>query len=114
MFSLSKAESGVVCHPASTYSTGTCFIMAKRSMFRLVFAASAACAVASLPAMHAAAATPPSVQISNGAITATVYLPDAEAGFYRGTRFDWAGVIGALEYRGHTFYAPWFTKTDAT
>ena len=54
-----------------------------------------------------------SVQITNGAITATVYLPGAADGFYRGTRFDWAGVIGRLEYRGHTFYAPWFTKTDA-
>ena len=69
--------------------------------------------VAAELAMHAQASTPPSVQISNGAVTATVYLPDAAAGFYRGTRFDWAGVIGRLEYRGHTFYAPWFTKTDA-
>jgi hypothetical protein len=43
-----------------------------------------------------------------------VYLPDVAEGFYRGTRFDAAGVIGRLEYRGHTFYAPWFSKTDAT
>jgi hypothetical protein len=64
------------------------------------------------PAMHAQTPAPPSVRISNGSITATVYLPDAATGFYRGTRFDWAGVIGRLEYRGHTFYAPWFTKTD--
>ena len=62
--------------------------------------------------MHAQRSAPPSVQISNGAITATVYLPDATGGYYRGTRFDWAGVIGRLGYRGHTFYAPWFTKTD--
>ena len=67
-----------------------------------------------VPTMQAQGSGPPSVQISNGAITATVYLPDAAAGFYRGTRFDWAGVIGRLEYRGHIFYAPWFTKTDAT
>jgi len=71
-------------------------------------------AVAWAPQVHARAPTPPSVQITNGAITATVYLPDAAAGFYRGTRFDWAGVIGRLEYHGHTFYAPWFTKTDPT
>ncbi|MEO8070674.1 MAG: hypothetical protein ABI652_04685 [Acidobacteriota bacterium] len=57
---------------------------------------------------------PPSVKIANGGVTATVYLPDAAAGFYRGTRFDWSGVIGRLDYRGHTFYAPWFTKFDAT
>ncbi len=62
---------------------------------------------------HAQASEPPSVKITNGIITATVYLPDATAGYYRGTRFDWAGVIGRLEYGGHTFYAPWFTKTDA-
>jgi hypothetical protein len=65
-----------------------------------------------VPAIHARSSAPPSVQISNGAITATVYLPDAATGFYRGTRFDWSGVIGRLEHRGHTFYAPWFTKTD--
>jgi hypothetical protein len=55
---------------------------------------------------------PPSVEITNADLSATVYLPDAAAGFYRGTRFDWAGVISRLEYRGHTFYAPWFTRTD--
>jgi hypothetical protein len=55
---------------------------------------------------------PPSVDISNGSIAATIYLPDARAGFYRGTRFDWSGVIGRLTYAGHTFYGPWFTKTD--
>lgn len=71
-------------------------------------------AVARVPALSAQLSTPPSVQIANGAITATVYLPDATAGYYRGTRFDWAGVIGRLEFRGHTFYAPWFTRTDAT
>jgi hypothetical protein len=65
-------------------------------------------------AMHAQTPTPPSVRISNGTVTATVYLPDAAAGYYRGTRFDWGGVIGQLEHRGHTFYGPWFTKTDAT
>jgi hypothetical protein len=65
------------------------------------------------PAMHGQTSVPPSVQISNGAVSATVYLPDATAGYYRGTRFDWGGVIGRLEFRGHTFYAPWFTRTDA-
>jgi hypothetical protein len=79
----------------------------------LVVLVGASVAVRALvPATHAQTAAPRSVQISNGAITATVYLPDAAAGFYRGTRFDWSGVIGLLEHRGHTFYAPWFTKTD--
>jgi hypothetical protein len=54
----------------------------------------------------------PEAQISNGQITAKLYLPDAQRGFYRSTRFDWSGVIASLEYRGHQFYAPWFTGTD--
>ncbi|MGA8596144.1 MAG: hypothetical protein WB676_15610 [Bryobacteraceae bacterium] len=60
------------------------------------------------------AETPPQTQISNGVITAAIYLPDAQKGYYRGTRFDWSGVIGRLEYAGHNYYAPWFTKTDPT
>jgi hypothetical protein len=60
------------------------------------------------------AGTPPQTQISNDAMTATVYLPDAGKGYYRGTRFDWSGVIGRLEYAGHNYYGPWFTKTDPT
>lgn len=52
----------------------------------------------------------PQVEISNGVITAQVYLPDAVKGYYRGTRFDWSGVIGSLHYKGHNYYGPWFTK----
>jgi hypothetical protein len=50
----------------------------------------------------------PAVTISNGQVAAKIYLPDGERGFYRGVRFDWAGVIGSLVYRGHDFYVPWF------
>ena len=39
-----------------------------------------------------------------------VYLPDAKAGFYRSTRFDWSGAIASLEYKGHKYYGTWFTK----
>jgi hypothetical protein len=52
----------------------------------------------------------PAHEISNGQIKAKIYLPDAEHGFYRSTRFDWSGVIGSLEYKGHNYYGPWFTK----
>jgi hypothetical protein len=55
---------------------------------------------------------PPESVISNGQISAKVYLPDAERGFYRSTRFDWSGVIASLEFKGHQFYGPWFTGTD--
>lgn len=50
----------------------------------------------------------PSVQINNREISATLFVPDPRRGFYRGTRFDWAGLIGSLRYQGHDFYAPWF------
>lgn len=54
------------------------------------------------------------VQISNGLIHVTIHTPDPVSGFYRGTRFDWSGVIGSLIYNGHNYYGPWFTKADPT
>ena len=54
----------------------------------------------------------PQTKLSNGVLDATIYLPDADHGFYRGTRFDWAGVIGSLEYKGHSYYGPFFEKFD--
>lgn len=41
-----------------------------------------------------------------------VYLPDAQNGFYRSTRFAWSGAIGLLEYHGHTYYKNWFKSTS--
>jgi hypothetical protein len=52
----------------------------------------------------------PSHEITNGEITATVYLPDAKSGFYRTTRFDWSGAIGSLKYKGHDYYGTWWSK----
>ena len=57
------------------------------------------------------AQNPPEAEISNGTIHAKVYLPDAKIGFYRGTRFDWSGVVNSLKFKGHDYYGPWFTKT---
>ena len=62
----------------------------------------------------AQAADSPDAEISNGVIRATIHLPDPDKGFYRGTRFDWSGIIGRLEYAGHNYYGPWFTKTNPT
>jgi hypothetical protein len=53
------------------------------------------------------AADYPSSSISNGPIHATLYLPDAHAGYYQGTRFDWSGQITSLEYKGHTYFGKW-------
>jgi len=55
---------------------------------------------------------PPHAEITNGLLHVSLYLPDVNEGFYRGTRFDWSGVIRSLEYNGHNYYGPWFTKTD--
>jgi hypothetical protein len=52
------------------------------------------------------------VKISNGVLRAKVYLPDGEKGFYRGMRFDWAGVMASLEYKSHGYLGPFFEKFD--
>ena len=54
----------------------------------------------------------PQAQISSGAVSATLYLPDPERGYYRATRFDWSGVIARLEYAGHNYFGQWFPKYD--
>lgn len=41
-------------------------------------------------------------------------LPDQTNGYYRGTRFDWSGVINSLIHAGHNYYGPWFTETNPT
>lgn len=50
----------------------------------------------------------PEAAISNGLIEAKLYLPDADRGFYRATRFDWAGVVSSLTYKGHEFFGQWY------
>jgi len=54
----------------------------------------------------------PQTEISHGVLRAKIYLPDAEKGYYRGMRFDWAGVMASLEYRGHGYFGPFFEKFD--
>jgi hypothetical protein len=52
----------------------------------------------------------PQAEITNGLIRARLYLPDSQNGFYRGARFDWAGVIPELVYKGHTFFGKWYSQ----
>jgi hypothetical protein len=54
----------------------------------------------------------PKAVISNGAVRAVVYLPDAQKGYYRSTRFDWSGVVACLTYKGHTYFGVWFDRYD--
>lgn len=56
----------------------------------------------------------PKAEISNGLITAKLFLPDKESGYYRGTRFDWSGVMPELEYNGHTYFGQWFDNYEPT
>jgi hypothetical protein len=65
-----------------------------------------------VPIREACAAPPRSVEITNTQLRAWVCLPDASTGFYRGTRFDWSGVIVDLEFAGHNYFPPWFQRTD--
>ncbi len=59
-----------------------------------------------------AAADYPETEISNEYLRARMYLPDVATGYYRGTRFDWSGVVYSLQYKGHDYYGPWYQKTD--
>lgn len=70
-------------------------------------------AMAGAPATRPAAQYP-SVSISDGAVTLSMYLPDAARGFYRGPRFDWSGMISRVEYRGHTWFGPWKAAHNPT
>ena len=54
----------------------------------------------------------PSHTITNGMITAKIYLPDSEAGFYRASRFDGAGIIYELKYKGCDYFGQWYSKHD--
>lgn len=58
-----------------------------------------------------AAADTPQAEIANSQVRVKLHLPDAAKGYYRGTRFDWSGVVGSLQFAGHEFYPPWFQRT---
>jgi hypothetical protein len=75
-------------------------------------AASAAPVVTASPCDVLPHPEPPSARLSNGKLTAVVYLPDQEHGFYRGSRFDWAGIVGCAALDGHTFFGEWFNHYD--
>lgn len=74
------------------------------------------CLLASCLTIHATDAPRAEITAGSlpGSLRAQVYLPDATNGFYRGTRFDWSGVIGSLTYAGHEYFPAWFQRTDAS
>jgi hypothetical protein len=62
----------------------------------------------------AAAADYPHFYLTHGRIKAKVYAPDPAKGFYRGTRFCRAGVVGEIEVNGHKYFGPWKDAHDPT
>jgi hypothetical protein len=54
----------------------------------------------------------PYAELSNDEVSMMLYLPDAEEGFYRATRFDWSGMIGRVQYKGHEYVGAWKDSHD--
>lgn len=71
-----------------------------------------ACLLAIVTHGPVAASDYPETSISNGLIRAKLHLPDAQNGSYLGTRFDWAGIIYSLEYKGHEYFGLWYERHD--
>ena len=65
-----------------------------------------------VPSPDSDAPNAPAVKITNGLVTAILYLPDPERGYYRATRFDWSGVIADLQVGGHSYFGRWNPKYD--
>ena len=68
--------------------------------------------ILSVACLAGVAAEPPQAEIHNRYLRVKFYLPDAQNGFYRSTRFDWSGAIANLEFAGHDLYGPWFARMD--
>lgn len=50
----------------------------------------------------------PSVRLSSGSLKLSVSVPDESHGYYRGTRFDRAGVFQRIEYKGVILSDKWY------
>lgn len=64
------------------------------------------------PVLASAQADAPSATISNGTVNAKLWLPDADKGYYRASRFDWSGAIASLTANGHEYFGQWFANYD--
>jgi hypothetical protein len=80
-------------------------------MMKRFLSTAALLALASL-GLRARAEDPPRVVLKNDIATLTVLLPDNTKGFYRGSRFDWHGIVSKVEYAGHTLFNAWKTPHD--
>lgn len=90
------------------------------SRWRLIAAAAAVLAMLAggrvsaqmIPGPDSDAPNAPAVRITNGLVTAILYLPDPERGYYRATRFDWSGAVADLRAGGHSYFGRWFPEYD--
>jgi hypothetical protein len=62
--------------------------------------------------LAALAADPPQFDIANANVKAKLYIPDAATGYYQATRFDWAGAMASVEWKGHNYFGKWFDRYD--
>ncbi len=46
----------------------------------------------------------PHAVITNGIVETSIFLPDAQKGFYRGSRYEWSGMPWQLTYQGHSYF----------
>lgn len=54
----------------------------------------------------------PATNLQTKLLNVRLYLPDAQKGYYRGTRFDWSGLVSRVEYGGHSFFCEFKTEHD--
>ena len=50
--------------------------------------------------------------LSNGKLELVAFLPDAKNGYYRGTRFDWGGLVACASFDGHRYFGEWTDGYD--
>ncbi len=48
------------------------------------------------------------LKLKNAGIQAELCIPDRDLGYYRGTRFDWAGVFHSIQAGGTVYVEEWF------
>ncbi len=54
----------------------------------------------------------PHLILSNNQVKMKVFTVDPERGIYRGTRFDWSGIIGSVQYKSHEYFGYWKDQHD--
>ncbi len=54
----------------------------------------------------------PAAELRSKLLKVRLYLPDASGGYYRGTRFDWSGLISRVEFNRHTFFSEFKSEHD--